>query len=62
MSGVSISEGGAGLDVTTVLQGGDAFMKRLQQWQDAKSAHDAAYERLGIGTNAAQMRESRKID
>jgi hypothetical protein len=28
-------------------------MARLQQWKDAKDQHNAAYERLGIGTNAA---------
>jgi hypothetical protein len=53
MSGVSISEGGAGLDVATVLQGGDAFMKRLQAWNEAKTAHDEAFNRLGIGQNVA---------
>jgi hypothetical protein len=62
MSGVSISEGGAGLDVQTVLSGGPAFMQRLQQWQDAKAAHDAAYERLGIGTNvAAEMDKAARM-
>jgi hypothetical protein len=55
MSGVSITEGGAGLDVAAVLKGGPEFMQRLQQWQDAKSEHDRAYERLGIGTNAAEQ-------
>jgi hypothetical protein len=53
MSGVSITESGAGLDVQTVLSGGPEFMKRLQAWKDAKDAHDAAYQRLGLGTNAA---------
>jgi hypothetical protein len=54
MSGVSITEGGgSGLDVAAVLKGGAEFMSRLQQFQDAKAAHDAAYERLGIGKNAA---------
>jgi hypothetical protein len=53
MSGVSISEGNSGLDVAAVLKGGDEFMRRLQAFQDAKAAHDAAYERLGIGRNAA---------
>jgi hypothetical protein len=41
------------LDVSTVLSGGPEFMTRLQQWKDAKDQHDAAYQRLGIGTNAA---------
>jgi hypothetical protein len=55
MSGVSISEGGAGLDVATVLQGGDAFMKRLAEWKAAKDEHDSAYQRLGIGQNVAEQ-------
>jgi hypothetical protein len=53
MSGVSISEGGSGLDVAAVLKGGDEFMKRLQAFKDAKDAADQAYQRLGVGTNAA---------
>jgi hypothetical protein len=64
MSGVSITEGGAGLDVQTVLSGGPEFMKRLQAWKDAKDAHDQAYQRLGIGTNAAaeQDRAARMVN
>jgi hypothetical protein len=53
MSGVSISEGGSGLDVQTILAGGEGFMKRLAEWKAAKDAHDRAYERLGVGQNAA---------
>jgi colicin import membrane protein len=64
LSGVSITEGGSGLDVATVLSGGPEFMARLQQWKEAKDAHDAAYERLGIGTNAAaeQDRAARMVN
>jgi hypothetical protein len=54
VSGVSIDGGGgASLDVQQVLNGGQAFLDRLQAFQDAKAAHDAAFAKLGLGQNAA---------
>jgi hypothetical protein len=57
MAGVSLDSGGPSLDVATVLAGGDAFLKRLEAWQQAKDAHDQAYARLGLGQDAAAERD-----
>jgi hypothetical protein len=64
MSGVSITEGGSGLDVAAVLAGGPEFMARLQAWKDAKDAHDAALAdlNLGKGARAALDEASRTLD
>jgi hypothetical protein len=54
--GVSITEGSGGsLDMDLVLKAGQGFLDRLAQLKAAKDAHDAAYERLGIGKNAAEQ-------
>jgi hypothetical protein len=56
MSGVSItSGGGGGYDASAILTGGKEFLERLQQFTDAKNAADQAYERLGVGKNAAEQ-------
>jgi hypothetical protein len=50
--GVSIDQG-SNVDLSTIAAGGAEFVKRLQDFTDRKNAADAAYERLGIGKDAA---------
>jgi len=64
MSGVSVTDGGSNIDLDALVAGGDTFIARVKELQDAKAKADASYAALNIGKDAqaalaeAQAREA----
>jgi hypothetical protein len=56
--GVSIDSGGGNVDLNLALQGGQAFLDRLQQLKDAKDGADEARANLGCAQNVIALRDA----
>lgn len=51
MSGVSVTSG-TNLDLEALVAGGDTFIQRVKDFNDAKAKHEVALANLNIGKNA----------
>ena len=57
MSGVSVDQN---TDLQALVRGGDAFLKRLAQFKDAKETFDASFAALSLGRDAKSAYEDAK--
>jgi hypothetical protein len=55
--GVSITSGGGSIDTAAVLAGGQQFLDRLRQFEEARVAAETAREQLGIGRDVVALRD-----
>jgi hypothetical protein len=58
LSGVSITSGGDNVSTAAILAGGQEFMTRLAQFEEARVAADQAREALGIGKDVVALRDA----